>query len=252
MSPAPGGLRRLAAISALTALAALSWAGPPYQTDDPEPPEVGHWELYLSAYAAAEPHAAVGGVPQFEFNYGATEDLQLSVSPQAAFSLPATGGAQGRWGLGDTEVGAKFRFLHEDTVRPQAAFYPQVALPSGDAAQSLGNGKAQAFLPLWVQKSWGPWTSFGGGGVWINPGAGNRNWTFVGAALQRDLGERISVGAELFFHSADRDDDTNGLGSNLALLWHLNHDDHLVFSAGRDLGIGNTLFMGYAGWQKLI
>ena len=152
---------------------------------------------------------------------------------------------------GDTTVGAKYRFLSEGGARPQAAFYPQVVLPTGDEQKELGNGRAQLFLPLWLQKSWGPWTSFGGGGTWINPGTGNQNWTFVGAALQRDLGERFSVGGELFFHSAAQVGDVNGLGSNLAFLYHLGPDDHLLFSAGRDL-VGRTTFAGYAAYQKVL
>jgi hypothetical protein len=39
---------RFASLSAAFALAAASAAvaGPPYQTDDPEPTEPGHWEIY--------------------------------------------------------------------------------------------------------------------------------------------------------------------------------------------------------------
>jgi len=225
-------------------------AGPPYQTDDPEPPEPGQWELYCSAYSFAEARNSEGGAPQLEFNYGAAEDLQLSVSPQMAFFRPNTG--PGAWGLGDTELGVKYRFLHEGESQPQAAFYPQIVLPSGDARQGLGNGRAQAFIPLWFQKSWGPWTSFGGGGYWINPGLGNENWTFIGAALQRDFGDHVSLGAELFFHSAAQTDDVDGLGSNLAFLYHFTPRDSLVFSAGRDIFVGDTTFTGYAGYQKLL
>jgi hypothetical protein len=206
-------------------------------------------EFYCSAYASAGPNIATGGAPQLEFNYGVGEDVQLSVSPQMAFASPRN--ASGDWGLGDTELGVKLRFLHEGDSHPEAAFYPQVVLPSGKASEGLGNGAAQAFLPFWFQKSWGPWTDFGGGGYWFNPGVGNKNWTFLGDALQKDIGDRFSVGGELFFHSADQCGESGGLGSNLALLLHLDPARDLVFSGGRDL-VGPTTFTGYAGFRWVL
>jgi len=41
----------------------------------------------------------------------------------------------------------------------------------------------QAFLPVWMQKDVGDWTVYGGGGYWINPGAGQKNWWFTGLAV---------------------------------------------------------------------
>jgi hypothetical protein len=225
-------------------------AGPPYQTDDPEPPDPGQWELFCAAFAAAEAGGTTGAGPQFEANYGATKDLQLSLSAQMSFAVVRPGALD--YGLGDCLVGAKYRFLRADGACPDAAFFPQMTLPTGDATRSLGNGAAQTLLPLWFQEAWGPWTCFGGGGYWFNPGSGNRNWTFVGTALQRDFGEHYSLGGELFFHSAAQTDDVDGLGSNLAFLWHLTKDDHLICSAGRDLVFGNTTFTGYLAYQKLI
>jgi hypothetical protein len=245
--------------------AASLWAGPPYETDDPEPPALGHWEIILAGFTSAQAGGAAGGGPQLELNYGAGKDLQLSLSPQLSYDAPRSGPLN--YGLGDTELGVKVRFLHETDRRPEAAFYPQVALPTGDAGRGLGNGAAQVFLPLWFQKSWGPWSSFGGGGYWIDPGAGNRNWTFLGAALQRDLGGRFSVGGELFYHSASQEPQygiagsdpiylstaqvAGGLGSNLAFLYHIDESDHILLSAGRDL-VGNTAFTGYLAFEKLI
>ncbi|MGB8266384.1 MAG: hypothetical protein WCE44_08695 [Candidatus Velthaea sp.] len=48
------------------------------------------------------------------------------------------------------------------------AFYPNVEIPTEAA------GHAAVFLPIWLQKSSGPWTAFGGGGLFLNPGPGNR------------------------------------------------------------------------------
>ena len=39
-------------------------------------------------------------------------------------------------------------------------------------------------LPLWLQKSWGPWTTYGGGGFGFNTARGGRNWAFLGWQAQ--------------------------------------------------------------------
>jgi hypothetical protein len=178
------------------------------------------------------------------------KDVQLSLAPQLAFN--ASPNAVTQFGLGDIQLSAKYRFLHEDDTCPQAAFFPAVVLPTGNPELGLGNGKAQVLLPMWFQKSWGPWTDFGGGGYWMNPGVGNRNWTFLGDAIQRDLGDRVSAGLELFYHSPAQTEDVGGLGSNVALLVHLGASDNLLFSAGRDLIWGGTTFTGFAAYQKVI
>jgi hypothetical protein len=62
-------------------------------------------------------------------------------------------------------------------------------------------------LPLGVSLSCekcglGPWTAYGGGGYWINPGAGNKNYSFLGAALWRKVNDRLNLGAEIFHQTS--------------------------------------------------
>lgn len=155
----------------------------------------------------------------------------------------------GSFGYGDTLLGLKYRFLHESEDWPQAAFYPQMYLPTGNASQGLGTGQFQFLLPLWFQKSWGPWTTYGGGQYWMNPGPGNKNWTFVGWEIQRDLGPTLTLGGEIFYHSPDQVNETDGLGFNLGGYLHFDEINHIAFSAGRDI-LGNEYqFTGYLAYQ---
>jgi hypothetical protein len=103
------------------------------------------------------------------------------------FRRSVQGGSQ--FGYGDTELGGKHRFVRETVRLPQMAVYPSVDLPTGDAARGLGAGHAQVFLPLWLQKSLGPWT-IDGGSYWFNPGSGNRNWWSAGWLVQRTDAKR--------------------------------------------------------------
>jgi hypothetical protein len=45
--------------------------------------------------------------------------------------------------------------------------------------------------------------TFGGGGYWINPGAGNKNHWFVGWVLERKITDKLTLGVELFHQTPD-------------------------------------------------
>ena len=105
------------------------------------------------------------------------------------------------WAAGDLEVSAKYRFYHDEHRGLQIAVFPGVTLPT--AGNGLGAGRVTALLPLWVQKDFGDWSLFGGGGYTINPGAGNRDYWTGGVALTRRFGERLLIGVEAERQGAD-------------------------------------------------
>ncbi len=240
-------LRMLLGMAAVLSFVPAAWAGPPFETDDPEPTELGHWEIYLGGTALQIQDDFSGTAPFFSVNYGALPDVQLSLTPQASFNFP-TGNIQ-YFGFGDTLVGLKYRFLHESPDIPQAAFFPQVNFPTGDAGKGLGFGQYQLLLPLWVQKSWGPWTTFGGGGYWVNPGAGSQNWVFLGWEIQRDLSPLFTLGGEIFFHSANEIGEKDSVGFNLGGFINFDQVNHIVFSAGRDIFQPEYQFTGYLAYE---
>ena len=190
-----------AAAALVLALAAPSTAGPPFLTDDPEPVELQHWEAYLfTTYDAAREATGIQG-PAAEVNYGAAPGLQLHLVVPYTTAEPAGGGSA--QGLGDFEVGVKYRFVEEGEHRPQIGIFPMVELPTGNERRGLGNGRLWARLPLWLQKSWGPWTTYGGGGYAMNGADGARDYVFGGWLVQRDLGKRLTLGAEVYLRGAD-------------------------------------------------
>ena len=52
-------------------------AGPPYQTDDPEPTDLRHWEIYNFIDVDGR-HGDLDGAAGLDVNYGAAKDLQLT------------------------------------------------------------------------------------------------------------------------------------------------------------------------------
>lgn len=189
-----GSLSVLALI--LTSQAAM--AGPPFLTDDPVPVEPGHWEINTYSASTFARRVAAGTIPGVDANYGAVENLQLHILVTSAYSAFDT--ANARFGIGDIELGMKYRFLTPDTGDwwPQVGVYPLLDLPTGDAAANLGTGRTHAFFPIWMQKDFGKWTTYGGGGYWINPGPGNRNFWFTGWVLQYALTDTLALGGEVF------------------------------------------------------
>lgn len=222
------------------------WAGPPFVTDDPEPVEYRHGEFYISSMYANNKDGEVGTLPHFEFNYGPLPDLQMHLLVPLAFAHPA--GGPTTYGLGDTEGGAKYRFVHENDTTPQVGTFPIVHIPTGDSDRSLGGGHMTAFFPLWLQKSWGPWTTYGGGGYWINPSAGNRNFWQLGWLGQHDITKALTLGAEIYYFGKDADDSRDSTGYNIGGIFNLSEEHHVLFSAGCDLA-GNNRLSAYVGYQ---
>jgi hypothetical protein len=144
-------------------------AGPPYITDDPEPVEYQHWEVYLASIFTKQPDGWTSTAPHVEVNYGVVPDVQLHTIAPMTLYAPAAGASS--YGYGDTELGVKYRFVHEGDWLPQIGTFPLLEVPSGSHARNLGSEHLQTLLPLWFQKSEGKWTAYGGGGYWINPGS---------------------------------------------------------------------------------
>jgi hypothetical protein len=204
-------------------------AGPPFRTDDPVPVEPGHWEIFTfstATHAAGDTSGILSGI---DANYGAAPNLQLHATFPAAFDKADHGNMA--VGYGDTE------FLAEDEAgwRPQAAIYPALDLPTGNAARNLGAGHTRVFLPVWLQKGFGRWTTFAGAGYWINPGSGNRDFWYFGWAVQRQIADNLAVGGELFHQTANTLNGKDQTGFNLGIVYDLSEHYHLMFSAGQGI-----------------
>ena len=221
-------------------------AGPPYITDDPEPVEYQHWELYLATQHELTRDGAAGTLPHVEINYGAIPNLQLHVIVPLAYARPSGGSTS--YGPGDIEVGAKFRFVQESGSLPMVGTFPLVEIPAGSESKGLGTGHLHGLIPLWLQKSVGPWTSYGGGGYWFNPGAGNRSYGFIGWQLQRHLSELATLGAEIFYTTADHSGGSGNLRFNVGLVMDFTEHHHLLASVGRSI-VGDTRLLGYLAYQ---
>jgi hypothetical protein len=229
-------------LAAVLLLPAPALAGPPFATDDPEPVELHHWEVYLASQAAFGRAGFSGTAPHLEVNYGAAPELQLhAIAPLA---LAAGGGEAARYGPGDLELGAKLRFLDEDRAGVQVGTFPIVTLPTGSAARGLGEGAATILLPVWLQKSIGPWTTYGGAGYRIRAAAAEANGWFLGWEVQRHLGP-LALGAEVYRETDSPRTLAGASGFGVGAVIDVSELHHLLASCGA----GGGDLHAYLGWQ---
>jgi len=221
-------------------------AGPPYDTDDPEPVDFRNWELYLSSHSSFHRTFAEGTLPHFEVNYGVIKNVQLHLIVPLAFNTVQ--GGNNNYGIGDVEVGIKYRFIRETKYMPQIGIFPLCEIPTGNSAKELGNGKAQFLLPVWIQKSFGDkWQTYGGYGYWINPGNGNKNWSYLGWQAQYQMVKKVSVGVEVYHTTPDTKDGPSDTRFNFGSVIDVNPQNHILISAGRSFNNGPSLqcYIGY-------
>jgi hypothetical protein len=232
---------------------ASALAGPPFKTDDPEPVPYQHIEFYTFT-SGTHVNGDTGGVgPAFEFNYGMIPDGQFHIIVPAAFDSPA--GVPTAFGLGDVEIGFKYRFIQEDKdgIRPMIGTFPMVEVPLGDQSSGLGAGHVRVFLPLWVQKSFGDWQTYGGAGYWLNKddNLGDRNYWYMGWQLQRKITDKLVLGGEIYHQTANNIFGKDTSGFNLGGVYDVDENNHLLFSAGRAFQNANetNLYSWYLAWQ---
>jgi hypothetical protein len=230
----------------LLALVRTAHAGPPFLTDDPEPVDYRHWEIILATQQFHDADGWSGTSPHMEINYGVVPDVQLHLLVSDTYNKAL--GEPAHFGYGDTELGVKYRFLHETDYRPEIAIYPTIELPTGNRAEDLGNGKTQVYLPVWLQKNLGDWATYGGGGYWVNPGPGNRDYWFFGWEVQRKITKNFTAGMEIQFRTPSGVDTHTSTALNAGGSLDLSDTYHILFSAGHTVQ-GQSQFQGYLGLQ---
>ncbi len=187
------------------------WAqGPPYQTDDPVPVDLHHYEFYIFGSADGTPVEMDSSGPAFEFNWGALPRVQLHailpfgvVAPLNNPVYAPSGMGPTEFGLTDMELGLKIAFIKEGKHVPQIGSFTMFEMPTGNANKGLGVGKVWYKLPIWLQKNVGQWTFDGGAGYEVVPQTGYRNFFYTGWLVKKKLSDRLELGAEVFAHGPE-------------------------------------------------
>lgn len=245
--------------------AKLHAQGPPYQTDDPVPVDLHHYEFYIFGAADGTPVEFDSTGPAIEFNWGAIPRVQLhavlpwgGVFPSNNPAFVPSGTGPTAFGLNDTELGIKVAIFKETKHLPQFGTFPMFELPTGNADKGLGVGKTWYKIPVWFQKNSGKWLYDGGGGYQVVPQTGLRDFPYAGFLVKKELNERLELGAEVFAHG--REGIAAAQTGRSALIdiggyYHFKHNpnEQFLFCYGHSVA-GQTENYAYAGmywtWGK--
>lgn len=220
----------LACAAILSVVSGTAMAGPPYVSDDPQPTDYQHYEIYLFTNGVNAPDRTTGA-SGIDFNYGAMPDLQLTAVAPIAYEIPTAGSTAA--GLGNVELAAKYRFLHQSQIGWDVAVFPRVFLPS--ASVRVGERHASFFLPLWLEKDWEKWSTFGGGGCELHRGGGSQDFCQAGWVLTRQVFPNLQLGAEIVHQTADTKGGQASTGLGVGVRYDLNDNFHLLGYVQRGL-----------------
>jgi hypothetical protein len=236
----------------LSPCAAYAQGGPPFLTNDPGTPGDGHWEINVAAAQTLAHGIDSYQVPQFDFNYGVGERVQLTYEvPYVIDSMP---GQPRHGGWSNAYPGLKWRFLDQGEDGWQAATFPQLETGAAVPAQQRGIASAgpRFLLPFEAARKIGPVDLDVEAGYYF-PKQGLRE-RFVGLVAGHSFGERLELDAELY------DDRAIGGAPRYTLLdlggrYRLTRGLNALFMAGRSVtgaAGGGPTFIGYFGVQILL
>jgi hypothetical protein len=224
--------RALPLVAAMLAIASPALAGPPYVSDDPEPTDYRHFEIYAFG-SGTRTIDGTSGQAGIDFNYGAAPDLQLTVVVPAGFSEPVANAAQ--LGLSNIQFAAKYRFLHQEGFGLDVSFFPRVFFPSG--SRGAGDANTSVLLPLWLEKDWKDWSVFGGGGCVISTDS-TENHCLAGGVLTRQVLKTLRLGVEVSYQSAAANGTPASTAVGFGATYDLTDNYHLLAYVNR--GVQNA------------
>ena len=224
-------LRRVVLLSLATTLTRMAFAGPPYLSDDPQPTDTGHYEIYFFNTGAAG-SGAIQRSEGIDFNYGGAPDVQLTVTLPINSTVAA--GGETHWGLGNAQLAAKYRILHQDDTGWDVAIFPRLFLSS--SSSRFGEAHPSLLLPVWIEHDWASgWSTFGGGGCAVNPGADSKNFCLAGWVVTHQASAQLQFGLELFHQTADVKAGSGTTSAGVGLKWDASAKIHCLAYVGPGL-----------------
>lgn len=226
-----------------------AYAGPPFITDDPPPVDYKDLQIILFSNVLKMNSGASLAAPGLEADYGLAPNLEINMVASVTHNFLRY--ASNVSGLGDVQLGLKYRFIQETATTPQVSIVPIYFIPMSPGNRNLGNGRGWELIPIWLQKSWGPWMSYGGGGIALNGAPGNYNYYFGGIVIQRTMNEKWILGGEIFSQGTASTTSPAFTTINLGGFYQLVNNCSLLFSAGHSV-IGANALSAYVGISWMI
>jgi hypothetical protein len=232
--------------------AAFAQGGPPYYTNDPGTPGNHNWEINLGYMPFLYTAQSITHMPDVDINYGLGDRIQLTF--ENAWLRVVNPSSSPRYGLGQDQLGVKWRFYDNEESGFAISVFPQLSLnnPDNSVARGITPRSASLILPVEFSKKLGPVNlNWEVGYNYVHTGADG--W-LAGVVVGHDLTENLEIDAEFYglgtYHPSNGQQTIEG-----GLRYKIQPPFILLLMAGRSVQPSSNeqpRFVGYFGMQFLL
>jgi len=232
---------------------ARAQGGPPYYTNDPGTPGNRNWEINLGYIPFLYSGSSIAHMPDVDINYGVGDRIQLTYE-NAWLRVKEPGDAAAKYGLGQDQLGVKWRFYDNQQTGLGISLFPQLSInnPNQSVERGITPPGASLILPLEFTKKLGPvdvnW-EVGYSAVHLGPDG----W-LAGLVVGHDISKKLELDAE-FYGLATYNHSNNQETIDVGARYKLRPPFILLLMAGRSVAPayrGQPFFVGYFGMQFLL
>lgn len=222
--------------------------GPPMITDDTGTVPKGHWEINTAFTIERGSDGRLFGTPLLDINYGLSSNTQLKV--EIPWIVLHRNGQQGISGLGNTNIGIRWRFRDETKKRRVAlSIYPQVEFnnPTSSVRRGIVDRGPEFLMPLQWQTQVGKFGINGDVGYRFKRG---KDEMIYGVVIGKKFKESFEILGEIHGTGPRTNLAESEVVFNIGSRLKLSNNLNLITSAGKSLRRNfDPRFVGYAGFQ---
>ncbi|MGA7756120.1 MAG: hypothetical protein WCB05_25055 [Candidatus Sulfotelmatobacter sp.] len=235
-----------------SSIIARAQGGPPYYTNDPGTPGNKNWEINLGYMPFFFTGQSISHTPDVDINFGWGDRIQLTY--EDAWLRVQNHPVPVRYGMGQDQLGVKWRFYDSGEEGMAFSVFPQLSLnnPNHAVERGITPPGASLILPVEFTKKFGP--------IDVNVEAGYNfvhlgpdGW-LTGLVVGHDLTKKLEVDAEFYatgtFHPTFAQP-TLEMGAR----YKMRRPFILLLMAGRSIEPARSnqpYFVGYFGVQMLL
>jgi len=129
---------------------------PPYYTNDPGTPGNRNWEINLGYMPFLFNGASTSHMPDVDINYGVGDRIQLTY--ENAWLRVRNGLDAAKYGLGQDQLGVKWRFYDNEKTGLEISLFPQLSInnPNHSVQRGITPPGASLIMPVEFSKKLGP------------------------------------------------------------------------------------------------
>ena len=236
----------------VTAHSAFAQGGPPYYTNDPGTPGHLNWEINLGYMPFLYSDQSVSHVPDVDINFGIGDRIQLTY--ENAWLRVKNPTSQTKFGLGQSNLGVKWRFYGDGESGLSISTFPQLFLnnPNDSVRRGITPASHGFLLPFEFSRKFGLVdVDFEVGYQFVRKGSDA--W-LTGLVVGHQFAPKLEMDVELYSPGTVHpygSQPTFGFGGR----YRIHSPVVLLLMAGRSLestGPNRPYFVGYFGLQFLL